>query len=161
MTWLIHTCDVTHSYATWLIHMWRDSILRDKTHPAKVRESMSMWLEETNSYVSRGDSLSQRWVSRRDSFICEWRDSLSPRTTSGKETPWAHEQRSYVKREWLIHTCMTYFYVPRESFICEMFFSSMRRVEPTNICESWVINSYAKLIQPKNVSPCLCRPRVD
>ena len=39
--WLIHTCDVTHSYVTWLIHVSRDSFIRDMTH------SCITWLVHT------------------------------------------------------------------------------------------------------------------
>jgi len=90
VTWLIHMCDMTHSYVwhdssngcswlyengsftcvTWLIHMC------DMTHPMDVVRCMGM----THSYV---------W---HDSFVCV---------------------------TWLIHMCdMTHSYVWHDSFIC-------------------------------------------
>jgi len=33
--------DMTHSYVTWLIHLWHDSFVRDVTHPHAIWISMS------------------------------------------------------------------------------------------------------------------------
>jgi len=63
VTWLIHMWYMTHSYVTWLIHMWHDSFMCDMTH-SYVTWLIHMWHD---SFIC-DTWLTHMW---HDSFICD------------------------------------------------------------------------------------------
>jgi len=79
LTWLIYSyvwyelfiCDVTHEYVTWLMDMWRDSLISEVTHLfICVVWIVHTWRDSLISDVTHGYVmwLMDRW---RDSWICD------------------------------------------------------------------------------------------
>jgi len=123
VTWLIHMCDMTHSYVchdsfickTWHIHMWHGLFTCDMTHSYVIWHT-HMWHDSfirdmTHSYV--------------------WHDSLCLPVATGRWLIWhihmCDMTHSYVWHDtfmcvpWLIHMCdMTHSYVQWYIHMCDM-----------------------------------------
>jgi len=177
-TWLIHMCDMTHSYvchdsficvpwlihsficATWLVHM------RDVTH--------SYMCAMTRSYVCHDSFVYVPWLIHmcdmthsyvwHDSFICgTWLIHMCAMTHSYVWhdsficVPWLIH--SFICATWLVHMrdvthsymCdMTRSYAWRDSFVCATWLVDMRDVNHSYMCNIYVQLSRARSQQTRS-----------
>jgi len=112
VTWLIHVCDVTHSCVTWLIHTCdvTHSCVCDVTH-SWVTRRRTTWAE---TCVWRGPFKYVTWVM----YVCNITHSYVRRDTFMCDTM-AHDANWDVCVMWLVHMCdMTHLHTWHDSFTC-------------------------------------------